>query len=373
MGVKMNKKSRVIFWLWNNVFMVMRILKTTRRVCFVLTLLLLSSCSISYVIKQGFYQFKLLSEAKPIEKALRSKDLDKNTRKKLELILDVRSFAAQKLKLSIHKNYQDVNLDWHHTIHTVSASEALKFKPYLWWFPVIGFVPYKGFFLEKDADKEAAKLLLLGYEIDKREVSGYSTLGYFSDPVWPDMLLMNDFGLIELIIHELAHATLYIPNQTPFNETFANFVGKKGATAYIENRYGISSRQMEQLNDYNKRVKLYSDFFHNLYNQLDTLYNSNLPDEDKLNRKNDLLNQAKMRYNKLVKDNLLLEIDWSSINNAYLLSFKSYHQDQDLFDDLFAAVEGDFTRFIEEVRLFGNTAAPFVSLRQRVNVLVHKP
>ena len=73
------------------------------------------------------------------------------------------------------------------------------FKPHLWWFPIIGHVPYKGFFVEADAKKEQEYLNAKGLDTIKGKVSGYSTLGYFSDPVWPSMLGLGDDDLIELI------------------------------------------------------------------------------------------------------------------------------------------------------------------------------
>lgn len=344
-----------------------------RALCCIFTLLMLNGCSVFYVMKQGIYQLKLLSGAEPIEVALRSRDLDQSQRKKLELILDVREFAAKKLKLTTYKNYKDINLEWHKQIHTVSASAHLKFKPYLWWFPIIGSVPYKGFFSEQDAEREEARLKARGFETQKREIHGYSTLGFFSDPVWPAMLVMSDHALIELIIHELAHSTVYIPNQTPFNETFANFVGKKGARAYVENRFGKNSAELKKLDSYNASINGYYKFFHELYGNLDELYNSELSDDDKQSRKSNLLSEAKSKYKILINNALVPMMDWSTVNNAYLLAFKSYNQDYEIFDKLLILMNRDFGKFIDEVNYYGRTCTPFVSLWGRIQRLADQP
>lgn len=332
----------------------------------------LSGCSFFYVMKQGVYQIKLLADAEPIEIALRKKHLDKTSRKKLELVLDIRQFSQERLKLKGERNYQDVNLDWDHTIHTVSASAPLKFEPYLWWFPITGSVPYKGFFEETDAILEEKVLIAQGFDTQRRAIAGYSTLGFFNDPVWPAMLTMNDFALIELIIHELSHATVYLPNQTPFNETFANFVGKKGTVLYIENRFGRNSDEMKQLKAYYRRAKLYQEFFHNLYGELDNLYNSDINNDEKMNEKISSIQKAKIKYEKLMKDEQIGNIDWSLVNNAYLLSFKSYNQDDEIFQELLDVVSNDFGRFIDEVNYFCRTSTPFLSLRLRIDELVKK-
>jgi predicted aminopeptidase len=323
-------------------------------------------------VKQGVYQLDLLSGAEPIEQALRSSSLDQNRRKKLELILDVRAFASSHLKLSVHKNYKDVNLDWDQVIHTVSASEPLRFQPYLWWFPIIGSVPYKGFFNEKDADDEEKRVKAEGFETQKRRIQGYSTLGFFSDPVWPAMLLMSDQALVELIIHELAHATIYFSGQTPFNETFANFVGKVGARAYFAARFGKESAELKKLYSYNEINDRYYEFFHELFRDLDAVYKSDLPQKAKEDRKNEILKTAEKKYEILVTKDVLPKIDWSVINNAYLLSFKNYHHDNEIFESLLAVLHYDFGSFINEVRYYGHTATPFLSLRNRLQTLITK-
>lgn len=347
--------------------------KTTAILLFSIhSLLFLSSCSLVYVVKQGVYQVELVAGAEPIYQALRSSTLTPTQRKKLELILDVREFCRTKLQLVADRNYKDVNLAWDKPIHTVSASYPLQFKPYHWWFPIVGSVPYKGFFDEKDAHREEQKLIAGGFETQKRKISGYSTLGFFSDPVWPSMLTLSDDALIELIIHELAHATVYINNETPFNETFASFVGKMGAIAYVHDRFGKDSAQAKKLATYYDELEIYRSFFYDLYVKLDEIYQSSHSDNDKKNRKHETLKNAKQAYLATIKNESLKKIDWNQVNNAYLLSFKRYNQDDVVFANLLAAVGGNFSRFIDEVNFYARTGEPFSSLKARVATLSKK-
>lgn len=333
----------------------------------------LNGCAFFYVIKQGAYQLKLLSEAEPIEMALRDGKLDPQIRRKLNLISDVRQFGAHKLGLNVKKNYKDVALDWHHAIHTVSASDPLRFHPYHWWFPIIGSVPYKGFFELADAQALERSLRDQGFDTQIGRIQGYSTLGFFSDPIWPSMLKLSDHALIELLLHELAHATVYFPNQTPFNETFANFIGKRGTRAYLEQRFGKKSQQLLALEVYNQNLIHYHEFFHDLYQRLERLYSSDISDRDKSLEKSRKLADAEERYHSHTMSQEFKIVDWGRINNAYLLSFKRYNYDGEVFEALFMAVDQDFAAFIKEVSYYGRGDEPFEAMANRVVELKARP
>ena len=54
----------------------------------------------------------------------------------------------------------------------------------------------------------------------------YSTLGWFDDPVLSTMISEGDEAvgeLVNVILHESVHATLYIDGQTRFNESLAEY------------------------------------------------------------------------------------------------------------------------------------------------------
>lgn len=332
-------------------------------VCYLL-LIFNSSCSLFYVAKQGSYQAKLLMGAKPVSIVLRNPHLDKSIRKKLELISDIKQFSINYLGLKKVDNYSSVNLGWSHEIHAVSASYSLKLKSYTWWFPIIGHVPYKGYFDDSDAIKEENRLKSLGFDTQRRKIGGYSTLGYFSDPVWPNMLKMHDFDLIELIIHELAHATVYIPHQAAFNETFANFVGKNGAIYYVEENFGRDGDVVRSIKKYHKQLEIRTKFFHELYGKLQNIYLSKDSDNKKRAQKKQTLLQAKSDYQKLDIADFLKHIDWSKINNAYLMAFKTYNNHEELFEELLMRENGNWAGFIEKVQLAGLEKDPFTALKQ---------
>lgn len=336
----------------------------------ILFMLFLSNCSSTlYIAKQSFYQLKLIYESQPIELALRRADLPNNTRDKLKLVLDIRHFAKNNLYLKVNKNYKDVDLDYNIVVHTVSACEPLAFKPYEWWFPILGSVPYKGFFDKKDADKEEMRLKSLGYETQNRAIQGYSTLGFFADPIWPNMLLLSDFALIELIIHELTHATIYFPNHTIFNESLANFIGLIGTELYLKDRFAHNSETVNNYINYQKNISIYRDFFHNIYQELDSIYNSSKTKQEKEDNKKNIFITAAKNYNKLSISNEFKNIDWSKINNATILSFKRYNYDETIFFDLLAILHNNLSLFFEEIAVIKDSKNPFLDLKNRISQL----
>src|SRR5690606_20228894 len=93
----------------------------------------------------------------------------------------------------------------------LSAARKDRFQPYTWWFPLVGNVPYKGYFDFDQAYAEAARLDAAGYDTYVRPSGAFSTLGWFNDPVLNTVLRYSDVGLASTVIHELLHNTIFIP------------------------------------------------------------------------------------------------------------------------------------------------------------------
>lgn len=307
-----------------------------------------------YVIKQGYNQMLMLYKAQPIEYALRDSKIDQETRKKLELVISVRKFAHEHVHLKTFNNYKDVNLDWHKVMFNVSACEPLAFKSYEWWFPIIGYVPYKGFFNKEDANAEQIRLEKLGLEVQLSQIGGYSSLGFFADPLWPSMLKMNDYDLADLIFHELLHSTIYINNHTSFNESLASFVAKQANLAYFNNDIKIIKHY--------ENKDAYQQFFYDLYSDLEFIYNNEIKTEKILKLKQEKLKEYEIRYQEKFKSNL----NWRKVNNAFLMSFKRYNSNDANFLKLFNILDKDFSKFLHEIDTYARYQEPFLVIQQRI-------
>jgi predicted aminopeptidase len=201
-----------------------------------------SGCTPLYVLRAAYEESRILFRREPIEQVLEARHLDPAERAKLELVLDVRRFARERLGLEVAGAYSSFAVvDRGAIVQVLSAAEMTRLEPYRWWFPIVGSVDYKGFFRMEEAEAEATRLHAKGYDTYIRPAGAFSTLGWFDDPVLSSWLAWEPGAIVETLLHELLHRTYYLPGQTTFNESLANFVGHRGAIAYFAERDGPTS------------------------------------------------------------------------------------------------------------------------------------
>jgi predicted aminopeptidase len=203
----------------------------------VLVSAVLSACSPAYVLRAGYEEAKILWRREPITRVLQDPNLDAETRAKLELVLAVRDFARDTLALRVGGSYASfARVDADQAVHVVTAAYRDRLVPYTWWFPIVGRIPYKGYFSEEAARAEAAALEQQGLDTAVRPSTAFSTLGWFDDPLLSTLLRYDRVALVETVIHELLHNTAYPAGQAAFNESFATFAGHRGAILFFAMR-----------------------------------------------------------------------------------------------------------------------------------------
>lgn len=328
-------------------------------------LVTLSGCSVGYLGVQGVYQLKMLRGREPIVEVLERPDLPPEQRAKLALILDIQAFARDALGMDPSGTYTTVNLGWDVTIYNVSGCEPLAFKPHTWWFPIVGRVPYKGFFREEDARRQHEALEDLGLDVVTREVGAYSTLGFFDDPVLPDMLTYGQLGLVDLILHELAHGVLYFRGQVEFNESFASFVGKQGSFSYLRERAGPGVPTVEDAEHRYRDQDRHQAFMLDLYARLDQVYIKDSPPEEKQAAKEAILAAAPGEYAALPFESAAYQgRALEPLNNAHLMSYRRYHSGEAGFRDLLDAVGGSWPAFFSAVESLEGREDPFAGVQE---------
>jgi len=291
-----------------------------------------------YLLQAVYGQDDISWRARPIEAARADPAVDQHTRDMLALIGDVKRFG-ERHGLTPTDSYRDfVALPRDAAVWVVSASQPLRFESKTWWFPVVGNVPYLGWFNEREAKAFARRLHDQGWDVDLRGASAYSTLGWFDDPILSTMIPRRPSAvgdLVGVVLHESVHATHYVNGQTYFNEALADYVGDALAMSYLRRRLQLDRWQLLAYQQAQDRRGERARRFHDAYKQLNDVYQSDrLSDADKLREKRRIIAalQRDQRF-------------WRPINNAVLVQSRQYHGAKPPFDELFAHCGSDWRRF----------------------------
>src|SRR5262249_14346118 len=137
-----------------------------------------------YLIRAGIAEAQILMTRRPIDVAAEDPKLPDATRRKLQLVLEARRFAEAALSLSAGKSFtQFTQLDRDTLVLVLSAAPKDQLIQYTWLFPVVGRLPYKGYFDYAQGRSEAERMAKNGYDVNLRPAAAFSTLGWFNDPV----------------------------------------------------------------------------------------------------------------------------------------------------------------------------------------------
>ncbi|HSM36063.1 MAG TPA: aminopeptidase [Longimicrobiales bacterium] len=313
------------------------------------------TCSPGYVLRAGYEEAKLLSRRKPIAEAERDPAVSTDERRKLDLVVRARTYASQALDLDVGDSYTTYAfVDSDTLLLVVSAAEKVRFRQHTWWFPIVGHVPYKGFFRFDDAFKEAARLEAEGLDTYVRPSAAFSTLGWFNDPILSTVLRSPDVFLVGTVIHEITHNTLYLPSQAAFNESFANFVGDVGAAELLCGMEGDEGPRCRQARAVWADNLLFGGFLTDLVAALEEVYaRQDLDDAGKLAAREDVFEGARRSFEADIRPHLQALtyagfLD-SELNNAALIGRRLYYDRLDLFADVHAALGGDLATTIARV------------------------
>jgi len=317
----------------------------------------LSACSPIYILRAGMAEAKILSRRRPIADVVADPATRPVTREKLRLVLAVRTFAARIVGLRTGESYTTYSwVDRDTLLLVLQAAPKLAFREYTWWFPIVGRVPYKGYFDFGKARDDAHALEKQGYDVWLRPSSAFSTLGYFNDPLLNTILGYDDIDLANTVIHELTHNTLYVPSQISFNESLANFVGAHGAIDYFCSLEGEGSRHCDLARRRWHDDLVYGRFLSDLVERLKAVYaRSELPPATRLAMRDSVFQDARARWNAQVEPTLVSDQyhGWgrrATLNNAALIARRIYFDRLDVFEAAYARTGGELRTFVRLVK-----------------------
>ena len=311
-------------------------------------LLPLTGC---YYAQAAKGQWELTRKREPIAEVIADETTSPDLAARLELVQEARQFAIDELGLPDNETYRTyADIEREYVVWNVFAAPEFSMEPRTWCFPVAGCVSYRGYFAKEDAQREAARLALDGYDVAIGGVAAYSTLGKLRDPVVSSMMKWDDVELVGVLFHELAHQVLYVKGDSGFNESFATAVEEFGVQRWLETRGADSEYQ-----DYVARRELRQDLMGlvaTARTDLGELYASKAGDEDKRLRKAERLEALRLDIAARLEQAGRDPTNWLSgeLNNARLVSMTLYEGRLPEFRRLLARCEQQIECFYEEAR-----------------------
>ena len=323
-----------------------------------------TACSPMYVIRAGWEEAKILRARRPIPEVILAPTTDDVLRGKLTLAREAREFARDRLALDIGDSYTSyTELERDTLAMVLSAAYRDRLASKTWWFPVVGRVPYRGFFSLDDALAAQRKLEGEGLDTYLRPTAAFSTLGWFADPLLSTIVRYDEVELVTTILHELSHNHLFVPGHVRFNESFATWVGRTGAIEFFCARPGGGpdtvwcNRARARWDD----TMRFSVFLDGLVGELEAVYTDSLAtSDDKIAAREAVFERHLGRFRDEVQPQFV-SLSFSGfaslpLNNATLLSRMRYYHRLPAFQSLQDAHAGSLADAVESLRTGVKTA-----------------
>ena len=349
-------------------------MKIRKRIWAAIALVIVAAVILSptacYLSRGAWEEGKILARRQPIADLVANRRTDPVVRRKLAIVLSARQYAKDSIRLKTEESFTTYSqLDRDTLVLVLSAAYRDKLEAYTWWFPIVGRVPYKGFFDFDDAKKAAKSLYEDGYDVALRPSSAFSTLGWFNDPLTSTTLSRDSLDLVNTVIHEVTHNTFYAPGKAVFNESFASFVGARGAAAFFRSRgqpEAAAHVDAEWEDD-----KVLGDFWTRLAASLDSAYGEH-PDSKpaRIEARDTVYARARRTLvsdiGPMLKTISPFYVQRVPLDNASLLARRVYAKDLDLFDQVYAREGKNLRRTIGRVIALARSDRkdPYAALRR---------
>lgn len=327
-----------------------------------LPLLAESGCfSARYLSQQALGQLHLLRIRRHVDDVLTDPATPPALRERLQLALEARQFGIDVLGLRGGAEFKRFVDTGGPVAYNLTAAPRTAWRILRWRFPLVGTVPYLGFFERRDAMKQAKQLESRGYDVYVRPVGAYSTLGYLISPIYASMLdhpgPEGEVQTVEVILHEMAHSTAYLRSASELNESYATLVGIEGAARFFRERGNAAQsamvHQLAQAEE--QRHRAFSAWLEPALKEAAAYYaqaqNEHWPKAEIERRRADMFAKLQESYRTAFPSGpRYRRLAEGPLNNAVLLSFGVYHRSSDLQQRLLALVDGDLHAYVDLYR-----------------------
>jgi len=301
---------------------------------------LLTGCgNLLYLSKLGWHQSFVTFQSVPVQEALMDEALEDDEKGKVHLIQEVKRYGEERLGLRRTGSYTKYFEVKRPILHVITASEKDRLHLHHWNFPIIGRATYKSFFTLEGALKEKGVLERKGFDTYLQQAAAYSTLGWLKDPIFSTMLKWDEPTLANIILHEMAHATVYFKGETDLNEQLATFIGHQGDDL------------------------LFSRWIDQAYRQLLEFYDQPVSREEKARGREEIFQSIQEKFTEMqdqFKTDCYKGFERKKLNNAALMAYRRYLQRLDRFEALYEKLGKDLKKVVEffkEIKTSGNKSA----------------
>ncbi|CAG0953480.1 hypothetical protein MYXO_00340 [Myxococcaceae bacterium] len=319
--------------------------------------MLLSGCYLAHVADG---QLRLLRASAPIARVVEDPGTSDDERRRLGLVLEARDFARG-LGLDVGEQYTSyARWPGDRLVTAVVATRPGSLEPAAFWFPVVGEVPYKSYFDRALAEREADELRAKGLDVCLAAVPAYSTLGWFPDPVTGPLLRAPEPDLVATVVHELVHATVYVPGDADWNEGLATFVGQEASVAFFSERGGVDGETARYARSRVSDSRAISAVLSGLRSEVAALYEDRPPGPERDDRRRALSEQARERVASIRFETIDPAELAASLrtNDACLALEGTYAADLPRYENALAREDGDLRRLVEAARRAASTPDP---------------
>jgi len=308
-----------------------------------------------YLSSQGFHLMLLRRGIQSVSELTRQPGTSEELQDFFSRILKIRSFAIDEIGLKDTDNYTEyVQTKRKYLADVVSAVKTDSLGRYQRWYPLVGSVFYRGYFERREAERFAANLRNRGYDVIIRKVRAYSSLGYMTDPLYTFMLDYDAHALAELIIHEMVHATIWVPGRAEFNEEIAVFIGREGALRYVQQHEGYTDKQIETVLAGRQDYEALQNFMREVYHELSEGYAGLSTTEERLEYKENVLSRARDRfsrdYDRIFLTGRFRPLADRQWDHALVDLYIKYGTDLSPYYRLLDRKDGDLKKVVEEMR-----------------------